>query len=199
MRKLALGTLLGALALVPSGVRAELIGVDGSDTKFESTLTDTIGGQQVTLDLTGTALREKAWFNVYAIGSYLQQGATVKTAEELASADAPKKLHLIMERGVDGKKMASAFREAIEANYSAKDFEAELKEFEAYFMANPVEKGDHISFVHEPGVGVVCKVASKEAITIKSLKFAQAVWDIYLGKKNIGEGIKSGLTSRLGK
>lgn len=186
-----------AMFLIPLSSFAEPVDVDGSDLKFESTVTDTIGGQQVTLDLTGTALREKAWVNVYAIGSYVQQGAALKTGDELAAADVPKKLHLVMERGVGGKKMGDAFQEAIEANYTAAEFEAELKAFQDYFAANSVEAADSISFVNEPGVGLVCKVGKAEAITIKNPKFSKAVWDIYFGKNNIGDAIKTGLSSRL--
>jgi chalcone isomerase-like protein len=200
MRKLALATALSALLLSPLPARSvEQVGVDGSDRKFDVTITDTIGGQQVTLDLTGTALREKAWFNVYAIGSYLQQGAAAKTAEELAAADVPKKLHLVMERGVGGKKMGSAFGEAIEANYPAPQFADELKAFQDYFAAHPVEEGDVIDFVNEPGVGIVCKVGKADPITIKNPKFSKAVWDIYFGPNNIGDAIKTGLSSRLKK
>jgi hypothetical protein len=40
-------------------------------------------------------------------------------------------------------------------------------------------------------------VVNKGEFTIDNPAFSQAVWDIYLGKNNIGEGIKKGLTSRL--
>ena len=198
MKKLGLRAVLGAMILAPLAVYAvEQVAVDGSDRKFDSQITETIGGQQVTMDLTGTALREKAWINVYAIGSYLQQGAAVHTPEELAAADVPKSLHLVMERGVGGKKMAGAFTEAIEANYPAPAFAEELKAFQAYFEGGSVEENDPITFTNEPGVGVWCKVGAKEALQIKNPKFSKAIWDIYLGPNNIGEGIKKGLTSRL--
>ena len=198
MKKLGLGAVLGAALLAPLAAFAvEQVGVDGSDHKFDSTITETIGGQQVQMDLTGTALREKAWFNVYAIGSYVQQGATVKTAEELAAADIPKSLHLVMERGVGGKKMAGAFAEAIEANYPEPQFAEELKAFHAYFEGGSVEENDAITFINEPGVGVWCKVAAKEPLQIKNPKFSKAIWDIYFGKENIGSEIKTNLSSRL--
>ena len=186
-----------ALFLAPLSASAEKVAVDGSETQFESTITETIGGQQVTLDLTGTALREKAWVNVYAIASYVQQGSAPKSAEELAAADVPKKLHLVMERGVGGKKMADAFVEGIENNYKAEEFTAEIKALSDYFTANSVEEGDNIAFTHVPGVGVMIKVGEKEAIEIKNPKFAKAVWDIYFGQENIGDGVKKGLSSRL--
>jgi chalcone isomerase-like protein len=198
MKKLGLRAVLGAALLAPLAVYAvEQVGVDGSDRKFDSTITETIGGQQVTMDLTGTALREKAWINVYAIGSYIQQGAAVHNADELAAADVPKSLHLVMERGVGGKKMGSAFSEAIEANYPEPAFAEELKAFQTYFEAHSVEENDPITFTNEPGVGVLCKVAAAEPLEIKNPKFSKAIWDIYLGKNNIGEGVKKGLTSRL--
>jgi hypothetical protein len=34
-------------------------------------------------------------------------------------------------------------------------------------------------------------------VTIPNDKFARAVWEVYLGRKNLGSSIKTGLTSRL--
>jgi hypothetical protein len=59
------------------------------------------------------------------------------------------------------------------------------------------KKGDHIYLTHRPGVGLHCNVINKGEFTIENAEFSRAVWDIYLGKNNVGEGIKKGLTSRL--
>jgi hypothetical protein len=196
MNKLKVMAALAAL-LVPLAAGAEMVGVKGSDVQFEDRVTESIGGQQVPLRLTGTALRERMWVNVYAMASYVQEGAAAKSAEELAAADVPKKLVLKMERAVDGKRMSSAFRDGVTQNYKESEFPQELASFSQYFETSPVEVGHVITFTWEPGVGVHAQVADKEPLVIRSTRFAQAVWDIYFGKKNIGSGVKKGLTERL--
>ena len=50
MKKLGLGAVLIAALVAPLAVYAvEQVGVDGSDRKFDSTITETIGGQQVNI------------------------------------------------------------------------------------------------------------------------------------------------------
>ncbi len=176
---------------------AQEIAVDGSDITFPASVTLKVGGEDVNLRCTGTALREKAWINVYGIASYLAREAMVKNAHELAAADVPKALHLIMERKVGGKKMFSAFKEAILLNYKETEFTAELKQFQDYFTPRTLKTADHVWFIHVPGVGVSCKIANHEPMEIKNVKFSRAIWDIYLGKQNIGEHFVKGFTSRL--
>src|ERR1700730_18036809 len=123
---------------------AETVGVSGSDTKYEASMEAAIGGQQVKMVLTGTALRKKFIFHVYAIGSYVQEGSGVHGAEELAAVDCPKQLHLVMERDVDGKAMAEAFQSAIRLNYPEPTFNDEVNALTGWLRNNPVKEGDHI-------------------------------------------------------
>ena len=188
-----------ALCMVPTlGVAKDEVTVKGSETTFKKTLTRTVGKEKaVKLALTGVALREKAWFNVYAIASYAKPDAKVKTASALAKADAPKVLLLVMERDVDGEDMASAFKDAIRAN-CASGFKAELKAVNAYFKPKTCKTKDRIAFVHLPGVGLRCEISGvKTPLVIKNLEFGQAMWEVYLGKQNVGAEIKQGLTKLL--
>ncbi|HJT77513.1 MAG TPA: chalcone isomerase family protein [Gemmataceae bacterium] len=193
MHLLALAVLgLGAAA----GLAGETVGVDGSSAQYPVRVECNVGGQPVKLVLTGTAVRKKYFFNVYAVASYVQQGAAVHSADELAAADVPKQLHLVMERGVDGKTMAAAFREAVRLNYPAGTFDNELNTLADFMQANPVKKGDQVWLTHIPGVGFRGRLGAK-AVLIRNPRFSRAIWDIYLGKNNLGEAIKQGLTSRL--
>ena len=54
-----------------------------------------------------------------------------------------------------------------------------------------------IWLTHVPKVGLRCRINDRKPLLIKNVAFAHAVWDIYLGKKNVGERIKTGLTARL--
>jgi hypothetical protein len=189
---------LALLALVGAAAPAnEMVGVDGSDTQYPALIESPIDGKPVRLFLTGTALRKRYLFNVYTIASYAQAGVQIHNAEELAGADVPKQLHLVMERDVDGKTMAAAFREAVRLNYPAPAFNAELDRLTAVIQATPLKKGDHVWLSHVPGKGFHARLAGKKEILIPNVRFSRAIWEIYLGKNNLGTAIKEGLTSRL--
>src|SRR4051794_31880513 len=72
------------------------------DPRYAATIASRIGGKPVRLVLTGTAMRTKYGFSVYAIGSYVQEGVKVRNGDELARIAAAKQLQLIFERDVDG-------------------------------------------------------------------------------------------------
>lgn len=175
----------------------ELVGVRGSSTRFTTTMEATVGDKPVRLLLTGAAVRQKVIINVYAIASYVQEGVTVRTPEQLAEVDCVKRLHLVMERDVDGKDMAAAFQTAIRANHPAPAFAAEVEQLTRTIQGNAAKKGDHIFLTHLPGTGLHVSMAGKADFTVRNPAFSRAVWDIYLGKINLGEGIRRGLVSRV--
>lgn len=178
-------------------VLAQAVEVDGSDVTFPARETFQVAGQEVAMTATGAALREKAWFNVYAICSYIDAGAKVADARALVAADVPKALVLVMERDVDGDDMAEAFEDAVRLNHPEPEFAAELQRFRAFFDPKEAIEGKKITFLHLPKVGVLCSIEGQGELKIESVAFAQAIWDIYLGPKNIGDDIKQGMTSRL--
>ncbi len=189
---------LAAVALFGSTLLAvELVGVPGGNMKYPSEIDAAVGGTNVKMVLTGTAMRTKFIVNVYTIGSYVQQGKTVSSAESLAAADCVKRLHLVMERTVDGKDMAEAFRTAIRMNHPEPEFNDEVNTLIQFMRSTSARKFDHILLTHVPGVGLHCNLAGRADFLIKNVGFAHAVWEIYLGKNNLGESVKKGLLSRL--
>ena len=189
----------GLLALVlgvAGTMAADMAGVPGSSTQFPTAKDATIDGKPVSLVLTGCALRQKYFFNVYSVASYVQDGVKVRSPEELAAADCPKRLELVMERTVEGKEMAEAFRAAIRQNYPSPAFDREVGDLVQFLQGQTAQKGDHIVLTHVPGVGLDCDLGGRAAATIKNAQFSRAVWDIYLGQNNLGEDIKKGLVSR---
>lgn len=174
--------------------------VDGSDYTFKKELTRQVGKQKsVSLKLTGVALYEKWGFhNIFAVGSYVKKDSKVKTAAALAAADTPKVLVLTLEHDLSGKSLADGFRDAIRANYP-KGFNKELKKLST-LSALALKAGQHVRFVHLPGIGLRCEFpgkSKKKPLVIKNLKFASAVWNMFLGKKNLGASIKKKLVERL--
>ncbi len=176
---------------------AELADVHGSSTKFTTTMDVTIGNKPFHLRLTGTAVRQKFLFNVYSIGSYVVEGTPVHNAEELSAIDRPKQLHLVMERDVSGRDIAEAFLVAIRQNHPMPAFNEEVNRFVEQMRAFDLKKADNIYLTHQPGIGLRCQVIGKGDFTIDNPDFSHAIWDIYFGKYNLGEGIKKSLSSRL--
>lgn len=185
------------LAALLSPTLADQVGVPGSSTTYSSTIQATVGGKSVKMALTGTAMRTKIIINVYAIGSYVQEGVSVRTAEDLAAANCAKRLSLVMERDVTGESLSDAFRAAIRMNYAEPTYRDEVEALVKFVRSTSMRKGEEILLTHVPGVGLHCNVAGKADFTVRNPAFSKAVWDIYLGQRNLGDAIKRGLTSRL--
>jgi hypothetical protein len=188
-----------AVLVLPAKIQAvEVVGVRGSAARFTTTMEATHNKQTVQLVLTGTAVRQKYFLNVYALASYVQQGASVHTAEELAACDAVKRLVLVLERPLEGKTLAEALRAGVRLNHAEPAFAAELDRLSRLLTESETfKRGDYLYLTYLPGVGLHCSLAGKGEHLIENPAFAQAVWAIYLGKNNIGETIKKGLVSRL--
>lgn len=173
----------------------EVVNIGGA--RYATTITSSVSGKPVQLRLTGAAMRRKLIVNVYAIGSYVQEGVTIRSPEELAAANCVKRLHLVMERDVSGKDMAEAFRAAIRRNHAAPAFNDEVNALVECMQSKDARKADEVWLTHVPGVGLEVNLVGKAEMLIRNPAFSRAVWDIYLGKNNLGEAIKKGLVSRL--
>jgi hypothetical protein len=178
-------------------VLTETIPVPGSKNGFAAKVEREIDGRKVPLELTGVAMRKRFLFNVYAIGSYVEEGRLPRSAQDLVLLDAPKQLHLIMERDVSGQDIAENFRSAIRANYPAPEFEQEITTLAKQLSVQTLRRGDQIFLTYVPKVGLHVALAGKAEQTIPNPRFCQAVWEIYFGKNNIGAEVKQGLLSRL--
>jgi len=192
-RKVMLAVILASLAS-PLTRAAEEVTVGGI--AFPTRVDQSIGDKLEKLVLTGAGVREKYLFGVYAVASYAREGAKVKNAQELAAADYPKGLHLVMLRAVSGKDLADAFTEAIRLNYPAPALKDEIEQLTLMMRKKNTQRGDHIWLRHVPGVGLECDFAG-ELFLIGNVDLARAVWQIYFGPKNIGEKLKRNLTSQL--
>jgi hypothetical protein len=192
---LMLAALLG-LAGVGRVQAGELADVHGSKVRFTTTMEVKVDGKPVRLALTGTALRQKYFLNVYALASYLQEGVQVQSAEELAAADCVKQLHLVLERNISGKDMAEAFQEAIRHNYPEPALKDEVAQLADMLRNDSFHQGDHIYLTHQPGLGLRISVSDRDEVIISNAQMSRAIWDIYLGPNNLGDSIKKGLLSR---
>ncbi len=168
----------------------------GSTVEYPVARQGKIGDKTYTLKLTGAAMRKKAIFNVYTIGSYVVNDFAGRSPEALAAADTMKQLHMVMMRGVDGSDMARAFHEGIKLNHP-NEFAEQIKKLSDVLESHRTEKGDEVWITHVPGYGIYIDMVGRKQEFIAGVKFGNAIWEIYLGQKNLGDAIKKGLTSRL--
>jgi hypothetical protein len=178
-------------------VANDAVPVPGSATRYPAATEIQVDGKPVKLSLTGAALRKRGPFSVYTVASYLQDGVAAKTPEQLAVADGVKVLHLIMERDVKGRDMAEAIQSGVRLNNPGNAFDAELRQIVQKLGSMDLRKGDNIFLIAIPKVGVRCQVVGKTDVLIQNPALSRAIWDIYLGRQNIGEPIKAGLVSRI--
>lgn len=164
---------------------------------FDPTIT--VRGDEVEHELrcTGTALRKKWFFKVYAAAAYLDSGteAGEDCGATYVDADAPKRLHLQMLRDVDSEKIVSSIDEAFEkcASTPLEQIESERAAFRAAFSMEKLQKGQDIRFTWMPGVGLQISVDHAILDTIVSPAFAKSFFEIYFGPSPVDDGIKEGL------
>lgn len=169
---------------VPQGAEGE---------RFPTTIEKSFNENPVKLRRTGSALRKKFFANIYWIASYAADDYQVGGAKELAGADVPKCLHLVIARDLTGEQMASAIRKSLHSNYPEPQFESEMKRLYEFMAANPVSENDQVWLIHCPQDGFCCEIIGKGKIRIENKEFSQAVWDIYFGKNNLGLAIQRAL------
>jgi hypothetical protein len=185
------------LALPTTLALGEAVTVDGTGTQFETQIEANVAGKAVKMDLTGAGLRKRVIFKVYAIGSYVEAGTAVRSAEDLIAAECSKQLHLVMARDVGGQEMAENVAKAVRKARGDDAFPAELKSMAETMMTIELKKGDHVRLTSLPKKGLECDVVGKKRVVIENSDFARAIWEVYLGNKNIDDDLKKALVSRL--
>lgn len=187
------------LMLVPALAAAdpaeEQVTVAGSKTKFPVRIEAAVAGKPVKMVLTGAAMRRRL-VNVYAVASYVKEGVAIKTAEELATVNCPRRLELVLQRDVTGKEMAEAFKAGVRLNHPEPAFAEEIAGLCKLMEKLALERHDRVVLTNIPGVGLHCIVGTKTETLLKNERFANAIWEIYLGKMSISDDVKKNLFSR---
>jgi len=191
-----IGGVCAALLVCGAAIAGEMVGVTGSKVRFPAQMEVPNGGKPVKLALTGAALRTRTIITQYAVASYLQEGVTAKSAEQLAAADSYKVLYLILESNLSGTELAESLSAAIRAN-SPKGFTSELQQLRAILGNQQLKAGQEIIMTWLPKSGVRFQVKGKTDVQVANPAFARAVWEAYFGASHQGDSVKSGLVSRL--
>jgi hypothetical protein len=144
-----------------------------------------------TLKLVGAGLREKWFFNVYALGAYSESGKCDPKA--VVESDEPKYMRIDMLRDVSASKMAStigdAFEEHLPKNASG-ELQQQNRTFQSYFKDECAE-GTVLEFIYTPGTGTTLKQNGKTlGPVLTGSAFARVLWDIYFGSDSCCSDLK---------
>lgn len=192
LQPIAILTLLCGMG---TGTEGEQVSVPGSDTRFPQTIKSSVGGKMVKMKATGVGMRTRYFLNIYTIASYIQAEESFTSPEEIAEKDCPKRLHLVMERTLDGKDMADAFRSSIRMNHPEPAFRDEVNKLVQFLRSSSTRRGENIYLTHVPGIGLQINVSGKADFLIKNVDFSKAMWQIYFGDKNINESLRKSLSA----
>ncbi len=160
----------------------------------EATLPEVVNFQDNELVLNGAGIREKLWFDLYAAGLYL--GAKNHDEQAIINTDQPMSIKMeILSNLITTKKLLEAFKSGIEKTNSVsevKRLKAKQNKFLS-FITNEITIGNVYDLVYTPGVGTELYEDSKLLGTIKGHDFKKLLFNIWLAKKPVDEGLKSGL------
>ncbi len=175
---------IAVLCLLPSGFASGLT-VEGKNYPA------TISKQGKDLKLIGAGLREKWFFDVYAMGAYSESKACAVT--DIVNKDEAKMLRLDLLRDVSAEKMATTIGESFEEHMpknASPELKKQRKTFASYFKKECTE-GTVLEFIYVPGQGTFLFQDGKEmGPVMKGKDFHVVLWDIYFGKETCCDDLK---------
>jgi hypothetical protein len=174
----------------------EILPVAG-DGSFVPVVQTKINGKPTKMQLTGTAVRKAIGLKFYRIAGYCDVGHDPDDVDELASADVPKQLILVLERDIPENVLRRSFQMAFDANDPEKKYTADITKLLDHVMAEPLKKGDQITLTHLPQVGVECRVGDDEPLRVAVPLFAHVVWNVYMGPNGVCPVLRAGLGKHL--
>jgi len=175
---------IAILCLLPSGFASGLT-VEGKN--YPATVTK----QGKNLKLIGAGLREKWFFDVYAMGAYSESKACAVV--DIVNKDEAKMLRLDLLRDVSAEKMATTIGESFEEHMpknASPELKKQRKTFASYFKKECTE-GTVLEFIYVPGQGTFLFQDGKEmGPVMKGKDFHVVLWDIYFGKETCCDDLK---------
>ena len=186
-------TAFAATLLISFSVSAATVDVAGI--KLEDSLTL----QGTNLSLTGSGVRYKAIFKVYAAGLYV--GKKVATPEEFFAAPGPKRMSITMLREVDSNELGKSFTKGFEDNSSKSEMSklipGLIKMGQIFSDQKKMVPGENFTIDWIPGTGTVISVKGKaQGEPFKEVEFYNALMRIWLGSVPADFKLKDALLSK---
>lgn len=157
---------------------------------------DTIQMQGKALQLNGAGVRYKAIFSVYSAGLYL--GEKRRQPADIYAVPGPKRMRIVMLRGVNADEFGQAFLAGIEQNVDKAErarLAEPLARFGQLFSAIPeLKKGDALALDFLPGQGTTVSINGRQVgETIAEPAFYTVLLKIWLGERPADTKLKSAL------
>ena len=195
-RRLGSSLVLGCLLALGVSMAARAEPLELAGVKYEDT--EQVGGAK--LQLNGACIRYKAIFKVYTAGLYLP--TKMGTPEAVYGAtNAPRRIHIVMLREIDGNELGKLFTQGMEKNSSrevfAKSINGTIKMADLFSRRKKLSAGESFSVDWVPGTGTVIMVNGKaEAEPIKEPEFYTALMSIWLGPSPADSQLKEALLGK---
>lgn len=169
-----------------------------AQTKVEdAVLPNTIASELGNLSLNGYGVREKLWFDLYAIGLYLKSPSS--DGNRIATANEAMAIHMeILSSLISKKKLIDAFESGIQNTNTPEMFtkiSPDLKKF-LQFIDGEINIGDTYRIIYSPNKGTSLYINNTEAGTISGLDFKTALFNIWLAKKSVDDDLKLNLLAK---
>ena len=157
---------------------------------------DSIQMQGKSLRLNGAGVRYKAIFSVYSAGLYL--GEKHRQPANVYAMPGPKRMRIVMLRGVNADEFGQAFLAGIEQNVDKAERDrlaGPLARFGQVFSAIPeLKKGDTLAIDFLPGQGTMVSVNGRQVgEVIAEPAFYTVLLKIWLGERPADSKLKSAL------
>jgi hypothetical protein len=157
---------------------------------FPAVVKVTHEGKEITLNLTGVAVRKKVVFKVYGLAHYMQDPPNTNEddAYKAVLADGKaKQLTLDFARNVDPESIKNAYRDGFKENAKPeelKKIQPLIDQLLGYFTAE-VKENQKFTLRWLPGGVVLVNVAGEEKPALKDATFARVFWSIWFGEDSI--------------
>jgi hypothetical protein len=154
-----------------------------------------------TFAITGTGVRKKFGFKVYAIASYVEAGrldASRDLYTQLLSDGPAKRIVMHFVRDVEVDKIRETFGEGLEKNIPNYHSSPAKKDAEAFLNAMlDMQSNNEMHLYWWPGGTVEVNVNGQPRGKFQSPILAQGIWSIWLGRSPISDAIKTGLVANV--
>lgn len=154
----------------------------------------TLGPDQPTLVLNGTAVRRKQQYATYVAGLYLaiRNDSPDKILRDLG----PKRLTLFLEiEQVEPDAMVSAWSQGFALNHSREELRVLLPQIERFnkMWTETLKQGDRVAFDYLPGQGTRVTVNDDLLGTVPGSEFYRALLKTFIGPHPVARNVKNGL------
>jgi hypothetical protein len=164
----------------------------------KSVAVTTFDGRTIPFQVTGTGVRKKMMFKVYAAALYVDGSVPLPPPplETLSVDDLPRRLVMTFLRDVDEEKIQEAYREGlIDKVWKAQpgpELADQVDSFLDYFKGG-VRKGESIELTYLPGEGLYTVVGGKPKPVVADPNIARGVWRVWLGNEPVSQELRRDL------